>query len=475
MSHSSSSATQPLSDILPWGNPITVAVHQSDRRDSGNAIDDIPSSSRHRGHAPAVGVDYRTLLVTDGPSSDGRFLLHALALQFLSSSHHHPPSRHSVVRSTAAVDDDEDEASPPPRALEGAVLWIACTPLIERQIVTGLRRGSQHDLGGGNLASGGSPTSGWAEGGGRISIVSVPLELADAALDREDFSHDAYLRGLHERIVHWLDHRELAQTIPSRERRRRRASLGGNRAKLGPNLIVIDGATSLATLCGYKLTSMFLSSVRSSMKKRSGGCFSSSSSLDAKSSLSSATGRIDTTNLIVTTVDLLAIRVSSPDDGGLYHVDSNESTKAEKLRSEYARLFRPWLGLGSGAFSQDEDGVGTSIPLMEEQSNYLCLSPYSIPSLLYRSGLFEIADGIVDVSPLESGYARDVLGRLSFGATWSGKGWWGIASNTAGSAKNGSGVVGTAKREGLIRAYASICVNYRCDDSGVRVMRLRSR
>jgi hypothetical protein len=194
--------------------------------------------------------------------------------------------------------------------------------------------------------------------------------------------------------------------------------------------------------------------------------------LDAELSLSPATGGIDMTNATVTTVDLLAILVSSPDDGGLYHVDGDDSTKAEKLRSEYARLLRPWLGFGSGVFGQDEDRVGTSIPLMEEQSNYLCLSPDSVPSMLYRSGLFEIADGIVDVSPLESGYARDVLGRLSFGATWSGKGWWGIAGNTA--ARNTAGAVGNKRREGLVRAYASICVNYRCDDSGVRVMRLRS-
>ena len=442
-------------------------------RDCTTSIDDVPSSSNHRGHAPAVvGVDHRTLLVTDGPT-DGRFLLHALALQFLSSRHSPSPSSRPVAR-PAGDAEEHVAAALPPRALEGAVLWIACTPVIERQIAMGLRRGSQHDLGGTNTVVGGSSASGWTEGGSRMSIVSVPLELADAALERVDFSHEAYLKGLHRRIVHWLDHRELEQATSPSERRRRRPS-GGNREILGPNLVVIDGATTLSTLFGDKLASMFLSSVRSSMKKRSGVCRKSSSSLDAEFSSSPATGGIDRTNLTVSTVDLLAIRVSSPDDGGLYHVDGDESTKAEKLRSEYARLLRPWLGFGSGAFGQDEDGVGASIPLMEEQSNYLCLSPDSVPSLLYRSGLYEIADGIVDVSPLESGYARDVLGRLSFGASWSGKGWWGIAGITAGSARNIAGLAGTKKREGLVRAYASICVNYKCDDSGVRVMRLRSR
>lgn len=189
-----------------------------------------------------------------------------------------------------------------------------------------------------------------------------------------------------------------------------------------------------------------------------------------------------------TVVDLLAVRVSSPDDGGLYHVvdDGGDeiTSRAERLRSEYARLLRPWLGYGSGAFGggPDEDGAGgsTSITLMEEQSNYLSLSSDSVPSLLYRSGLYEIADGIVDVSPLESGYARDVLGRLSFVATWNGRGWWGIAgNNTVGLARVGGGDIGSGnfatKKEGIVGAYSSICVNYRCDDGGVRVMRLRSK
>jgi len=194
--------------------------------------------------------------------------------------------------------------------------------------------------------------------------------------------------------------------------------------------------------------------------------------------------------VVTTVVDLLAVRVSSPDDGGLYRVvgdgDGGGTNAEGGPRSEYARLLWPWLGYGSGGASgrPDEDGGAgtTSIPLLEEQSNYLSLSSDSVPSLLYRSGLLEIVDGIVDVSPLESGYARDVLGRLSFVATWGGKGWWGIADNTVGLARTmgGGGIIGsgghaTKKKEGIFGAYSSICVNYRCDDSGVRVMRLRSR
>ena len=444
MSHSSSS-TQPLSDILPWGSPITVLP---------------PSSSSSSSTYSAVSVDDRTLLITDACSSDGRFMLHALALQFLLCGHHVSLLSRSAAAHLTAVDKDAAHISP---VLEGAVLWISCNPVIDRQIITGLRKASQHDLGGRiNGASG--LASGFAD---RIRIVSVQLELADATLDGNgetgaaaSFSHEQYLKGLHRRIVHWLNHRELIQMAPARRKIRE------NCVTHGPNLIIIDSATALATLCGDKLTSMFLLSVRSSMRHHSLSC--SSSIIDAKV-LNSNMDRKDKFESAISTVNLLAIRVSSPDDG-LCHVDS-ERTRAETIQLENARLLRPWLGFGSGPSTNGNEDVIRSISLLEEQCNSLSLTCDSVPSLLYRSGINEIADGIVDISPLESGYARDVNGRLSCGATWKGKGWWGIGGSSGGITRSGN----ATPNEGSAGAYTSICVNYRCDDSGVRVMRLRSR
>ena len=159
-------------------------------------------------------------------------------------------------------------------------------------------------------------------------------------------------------------------------------------------------------------------------------------------------------------------------------MEVNESSKAEKLRSlEYSRLLRPWLGFGLGASSTnglDEDGGGVIVPLIEEQSNYLLLSHDSVPSILYRSVLFETADGIVDICPLESGYAWDMLGRLSFGATWSGQGWWGVNGGGGDGgviSYPGVGMLQRRMRELLEHIY----MRELQDDSGVRVMRLRSR
>lgn len=393
-------------------------------------------------------------------------MLHALALQFLSS-------RYSP--SSSEIDDDMKNVP-----IEGAVLWISCAPVTEKQMMIGLRKGMQHNLGGGGN-TGGSASSGAYVGqggvGGHIHIVSIPLELADAALyhnenageKNEDttFSHEEYLKQLHRRIVHWLKHRELLLMQQSSSERPQQSQEQQHSDRiLGPSLIIIDNATTLGTLFGDRLANAFVSSIRSSLKRHA----KKTSSHSNKSSNSTSNTTIKTA---ITTINhLLAIRASSPDDGGLYQIDGSDgSMKGEKLRSEYSRLLRPWLGFGSGVSNTDNDGAGTNIPQLEEQSNDLSLSPHSVPSLLYTSGLYEIADGIVDVSPLESGYARDVLGRLSFATTWSGKGWWGIAGHGAGSKGSGNAV----KQEDVNGAYSSFCVNYRCDDSGVRVMRLRSR
>ena len=394
-------------------------------------------------------------------------MLHTLALQFL-SSRYVPSSNNSAT------------------AIEGAVLWITLSPVSERQIVMALRKGMQHNLGGGgNAAVGASSVMGnsssSASTSGRIHVVSVPLEVADAALQdddetQSDFSHETYLKQLHQRIIHWLNHRELLTSSQLLQQTQQQAERLKQSPSKGPNLVIIDNGTMLSTIFGDTLSNAFISSVRATLRNHS-----------RKLSAASSSGATAVSNLpttIVNTTNLFTIRTSSPDDGGLYQLSDEDTVmKGEKLRSEYSRLLRPWLGMGSGPSS----GVETNIVQMEEQSNYLSLSSNSsVPSMVYRCGLYELADAIVDISPLESGYARDVLGRLSFVTTFNGKGWWGGSSSFGAAAGVKSGVVGSgissssgsrgsANKDDANGTYSSICVNYRCDDSGVRVMRLRSR
>lgn len=405
----------------------------------------------------------RTLLITDSTSADGRFLLHTLALQFVSSRY--------------VPNTNNDDST----VMEGAVLWITLSPVSERQVVMALRKGMQHNLGksggGGNTTtSGGGSAMGnvsSASTSGRIHVVSVPLEVADAALqdddDKEekqsDFVHETYLKQLHQRIVHWLKYRELLSSSQLEQNQQQ----SNQPTSIGPNLVIIDNGTMLSTIFGDTLSNTFISSVRATLKNHSRKSSTSAST--------AAAAAADVPTTIINTTNLLTIRTSSPDDGGLYQpTDEDNVMKGEKLRSEYSRLLRPWLGMGSGG---PTGAVETnSIVQMEEQASYLSLasSNSSVPSIVYRCGLYELADGIVDVSPLESGYARDVLGRLSFVTPWSGKGWWG-SSNSSGAAGVGVGGSnrGAGNKDDVNGNYSSLCVNYRCDDSGVRVMRLRSR
>ncbi len=404
--------------------------------------------------------------------------MHALALQFLSSRYAYHCSPHfqdtdsASATATATVGDDHG-GDGTLNTVEGAVLWISCTPIAERQIMMGLRKALQHNLGGGGgevgnsgIGKGRSSSSVFGQGGigtsscGPIHIISIPQELADAALlhhDKNPFSHEMYLKGLHRRIVHWLKQREF---LRMEQLEQQKLNLDEDHTTLGPRLIIIDNVTTLGTMVGDTLANVFVSSVRSSIQKLS----------NTRSLLTSSdTATLETTHnsTLITTVNLFVIRSSSPDDGGLYNLGANDnSMEGQKhLRSEYSRLLRPWLGYGSGISNNVDGDRTTSIAQLEEQCNFFSLSPDSVPSFLYRSGLYEVADGIVDVSPLQSGYARDVLGRMAFVPTWCGQGWWG-------KGREGNALT---NKEGIDGTYASLGVNYRCDESGVRIMRLRSR
>eukprot|EP00569_Conticribra_weissflogii_P000539 CAMPEP_0171353854 /NCGR_PEP_ID=MMETSP0878-20121228/44407_1 /TAXON_ID=67004 /ORGANISM="Thalassiosira weissflogii, Strain CCMP1336" /LENGTH=732 /DNA_ID=CAMNT_0011859811 /DNA_START=23 /DNA_END=2219 /DNA_ORIENTATION=+ len=727
MSHSyaSSSTTttastaQPLSDVLPWGSPLAVdapaafATRGSASSSSPSLDDDRPSILRTRRRA-------RTLLVTDGISADGRFVLHSLALQFLSSR--------AVRRSSPSSDDRRTKS-----AEEGSVLWIGGGPLAESQICGGLRKGMAVRLGGTGGGSGGGERSldreecddtngndGATTTMGKLHVIAVPLELADAALlecsdddddDDDDaakeFSHERYLKGLHRRIVHWLYRRELlsveaasAATAAKSTRRhptqqqqknqqqdiytttnntatRHIQSHPSSSSYMGPNLVIIDNLSVFSSLFGDVLTHAFLTNVRAALKrhaKRSVIMDDVGFDNHKQDGMSTATPTNNHTNETITTItttNLLAVRCTSPDDGGLYHLDYDDddldigsesgrgshapfvkgerldpntpgccvgsgfgaergrgshapsvkgerlrsdhttllrpwwgsgcgggrggngllggipdgvagttsyslesgtdvsmggtiasphltichleeqslnlslfpsaningvgrpfhapwlsqwhstststsllqkleddldigsergrgshapSVKGERLRSEHARLLRPWWGMGSGfggggggnaLIRGIPDGVagttsyssesGTNVPMggtiasphstichLEERSHNLSLfpsadiggvgGPFHAPlssqwhstststSLLHKIGMYEYSDGIVDVSPLESGYARDILGRISFTSVWGGRGWWGRGDEFGGAGGDGIGL-----------------------------------
>ncbi|KAL7479544.1 hypothetical protein ACHAW6_005269 [Cyclotella cf. meneghiniana] len=437
----STSTTQPLADVLPWGCPISLTGPASNHPVS------LPLSRKcDVDVAPSTFYAYtsRTVIITDSLPTDGRFLLHTLALQFLSA-------KSDFVGASNEDKPNDPTAASSDSALAGSVLWVSCgsPPVTENQIAVALRKAIQHGLGTGGIDGGGATSL------GSVNVISIPSELADSALQSSDgvelFSHELYLKRLHGRIVHWMNYRELLSDEKYTEPSDRPADKNVNR---GPRLIIIDSATTLATLFGDALTLVFVSSLIASLKKFT-------------NRFRTTTVGCDKSEAIITITNLLAIKCTSPDDGGLLNISDFDDTaqnngghayrrKGEKLRSGHARSLRSWSGMGS------------KMVHLEEQSHLLSLQSHSTPPLLHKSGWYEFADAIVDVSPLESGYARDVLGRLSFTTTWNGMGWWGVSHSYSkrGNPKDHANAQGGH--------YGSLCVNYRCDDSGVKIMRLRS-
>merc|ERR1719330_1970662 len=86
----------PLADVLPWSDtPLT---------------------------------DRKTIMICDSTETDGRFLLHTLASQFIKS---HPTSEKTHTDGTTAIPTSNEH---------NKVIWVSCGPLTEQLILSGLKK-----------------------------------------------------------------------------------------------------------------------------------------------------------------------------------------------------------------------------------------------------------------------------------------------------------------------------------------------
>jgi hypothetical protein len=84
---------------------------------------------------------------------------------------------------------------------------------------------------------------------------------------------------------------------------------------------------------------------------------------------------------------------------------------------------------------------------------------YELDEMVWERSLVELADGVVDVVPLASGFAKDVHGRIVFTSRiGAGRGW--KREDDASSARSNN-------------QFLSSMVNYCCTDGGIRAIRLR--
>ena len=91
----------------------------------------------------------------------------------------------------------------------------------------------------------------------------------------------------------------------------------------------------------------------------------------------------------------------------------------------------------------------------------------------WERNLVELADGIVDVMPLQSGFSLEAHGRLVFTERKGGRGWRDAASSAAGGRRLPSTARPTSSSAAGAPAFLTT-VNYCCEDSSIKAFRLRS-
>jgi len=396
MSNLLSANAVPLPDVLPWA-------------------DALPPN--------------RTVLVNDSAGTDGRFLLHTLACQTLRGG--------SSGRSGVGGDST---ASPSPSSSGGRVLWLGCTAASAKQIASALKK-----IGGdASLTAAAAAAAATAQSSSRrLEIVPIMLEAAtdllssDGAGGGDDGKNNgcygafasSCLRKLYERIGAWLDESSSG------------AQPNNN------NLIVVDDATSLATVFGPREAEFFLRQVRSRALRCRGAGGSGTSSGTSMVILCSADADQDR--------HLTAAAAGEGGGAAVVNVAGGGSSSTKST----------WLGAGSDVYAVEQDYrqlVGGTAG----------------PGAAWERNLIELADGIVDVMPLQSGFSLEAHGRLVFTERKGGQGWRDVAAPVPSGRRLGSSAARPTSSSSSVAAgapaFLTAVVNYCCEENSIKAFRLRS-
>jgi len=390
----------PLADVLPWG-------------------DVVPTSGR-------------TILVQDSAGTDGRFLLHTLAMQTLAR-------RPYADRSGGGSADARNN-----RTIQnvsagggGRVLWLGCTPATDAQIASAMKKiGCDVSVTAAAVlratgAAGSSSITRPTTPRKRLEIIPIMHEIASFIVDngREEkgegdeigIDHE-YLKKLHGRVKSWL----LSQEQQQQKQQQQQQQQGTTSSSVDQrHLVVIDDASSLATIFGSRATEMFIRQVRALLRRDDGGrrcCLAILCSADADQ-------------------DRYLTDVASKAQGGGGTVNVTGGGRKG-----------PWIG-SAGDTSLEEDAV----------------SALTCP---WERSLVELADGIVDVVPLQSGFSLEAHGRLVFTERKGGLGWKERRKETVASSRGGVGAEISTSSSSV--AFFTAVVNYCCEESSVKAFRLRS-
>jgi hypothetical protein len=256
-----------------------------------------------------------------------------------------------------------------------------------------------------------------------------------AKYSHEEF-YESFLKNIYKQIKEW-----------------KKSHMGSmNRANPKSCLVLLDNVSQLANFFGPRLVYSFILQVRSLLQQEQ--------PIDGSST---------TTNPFS-----LIVSCSHDMDQEYYLAATNQEQSNQSVTGAKQAQY-----IGAGG-----RGVLLSSPaelaLLEQRANYELLGGdsrggESMDVPVWERALVELADGIIDVTPLPSGFARDVMGRLVFTERKGGLGWKGgkdhedkIRRNN-GSLHGGSGggSIGNVK-------FSSQIVNYSCWEGGVKAIRLRA-
>ena len=352
----------------------------------------------------------RTVLINDSVGTDGRFLLHTLASQTLRGGGGGGGGVSGVGRVGAAA-----AASAPLSLSGGRVLWLGCTPASVKQIASALKKiGCDASLTMAATIGGSGSGNITSAKSRRLEIVPIMLEAAtDILSSNEEEEKNEALTSLTSGYLKKLY-------------RRIKSWLNESSSPQQPNLIVVDDATGLATIFGPRDVEFFLRQVRSLSLRQ--GCASMAI-------------------LCSTDADQDRYLTAAARKGGGVAVNVAGGGSAKST----------WIGAGS-------DGMA-----VEQEYQQIVVGG---AAGAWERNLVELADGIVDVMPLQSGFSLEAHGRLVFTERKSGRGWRDAAS-AGGSRHNTTTARPTSSAAGA-PAFLTTVVNYCCEDSSIKAFRLRS-
>ena len=344
----------------------------------------------------------RTILIGDSLQSDGRFLLYTLAPQILAGK----AATTTTTTTTTTTNININTRMGVVDEQKNYLLWLACGPITDRQVAMSLRKLGCESAGAwlrNNMTTTTTTTS-------RLStetstpqalqpfiIQSVAVDIASHTLENTEWDAEVYVKDLYRQIQIWL--RQLSSMTTT-----------------GHAWVFLDDVSTLALLLGERFVYKLIHNLNQLACR--------------------GTEKEDSNNTTTTTTTMafgLVIRHSLDLDQDLIQKRQDVDHSSGNTRAKTTL----WVGAGGSSRHEDETNNSSYIP--------------------WERHLMELADGIIDVLPLTSGYSREAHGRLVFTERPGGRGW---------KTRDGSTF-------GPSQAAAFSMINYCFHDSGVRAIRLR--